>query len=396
MGAMSRVALLLVILNTGSGIMDIYESIKLYPGLPDNIEAPNPSLPYERIQHTASGCACKQQVTDTNDGRYEVTNNCSNPNRDSDGDWCMVADESCEGRTWGHCKASTTHPTCNSSCSLSAILKVHSEGISETAWKMQQGPYSAANEFIKGKAFLDPLHVVAEREEQYGIFCDGGQYPRHIFWKYLSRNSVRNTIHRQILGDTCDTCEVNKSHYGLAPDCTQLMWAPIKDGTGGRPIFVLIILSILFGIFNIIIDWGNYFQCFTGYWSRHCCDGRGWTYFRAALDICGVMVPLYILLGLMTYSLAVSDKDVLFSSICNYTAGGCVASCGKACVQAACAASPKFCEANANFEEKHLSMAFQATCYIARIFLLNPILARMQPPSNKGPFNQDVELLMRM
>merc|ERR1711920_118873 len=58
-------------------------------------------------QETTQGCACREQW------RYQgqmCTDYCCNPDSDSGGDWCRVADAACQGTWWGYCGAGQTAP----------------------------------------------------------------------------------------------------------------------------------------------------------------------------------------------------------------------------------------------------------------------------------------------
>eukprot|EP00928_Gymnodinium_smaydae_P032789 TRINITY_DN23662_c0_g1_i1.p1 TRINITY_DN23662_c0_g1~~TRINITY_DN23662_c0_g1_i1.p1 ORF type:complete len:836 (-),score=99.13 TRINITY_DN23662_c0_g1_i1:56-2563(-) len=56
----------------------------------------------ESIRLTSRGCACLVAWTIEETG-HACTDSCCNPDGDSIGAWCVVADASCEGRSWGHC-----------------------------------------------------------------------------------------------------------------------------------------------------------------------------------------------------------------------------------------------------------------------------------------------------
>merc|ERR1719491_262164 len=70
---------------------------------PASTQAPTPlTPPVTGTQSTTKGCACRKEW---NYMGQTCTSFCCNPDNDSGGNWCRVADSACQGTWWGYCRA---------------------------------------------------------------------------------------------------------------------------------------------------------------------------------------------------------------------------------------------------------------------------------------------------
>lgn len=67
--------------------------------------APTQAPTVTGMRPTTKGCACRKEWDYAG---QTCTNFCCNPDSDSGGNWCAVADRACQGTWWGYCSAEQT------------------------------------------------------------------------------------------------------------------------------------------------------------------------------------------------------------------------------------------------------------------------------------------------